>query len=205
MRISPQIGYTNPAPTDARTSRTLSTWPVGAPFSAGSAEIDRWVLAMHTGRWPKPLRSYVSSWRAGGRHVLDPAGAVDLGGHRLDLLRQRRVVGVEEVEVARLARTPRRRPRRARPRPAPPSAKWVHTATRAPIDSATRRITSCSERWSVGKALIATTGVTPCSCTFSICLRRLAAPTSTSSGRSSSNALGQRLARRRCGTCRSAP
>ncbi len=50
VRISPQIGYTKPAPTDALTSRTLNVWPVGAPFSDASPEIDRWVLAMHTGR-----------------------------------------------------------------------------------------------------------------------------------------------------------
>ncbi len=57
VRTSPQIGYTKPAPTDARTSRTGRIQPVGAPFSAGSEEMDRWVLAMHTGRWPKPARS----------------------------------------------------------------------------------------------------------------------------------------------------
>src|SRR6266478_3180061 len=49
VRMSPQIGYTNPAPAEARTSRTGSVHPVGAPLSAGSDEIDRCVLAMHTG------------------------------------------------------------------------------------------------------------------------------------------------------------
>jgi len=57
VRMSPQIGYTKPAPTDARTSRTGRVQPVGAPLSAGSEEIDRCVLAMHTGRCPKPARS----------------------------------------------------------------------------------------------------------------------------------------------------
>src|SRR6266487_6189738 len=41
VRISPQIGYTNPAPTEARTSRTGSVQPVGAPLSEGSDEMDR--------------------------------------------------------------------------------------------------------------------------------------------------------------------
>ena len=57
VRISPQIGYTNPAPTEARTSRTGSVQPVGAPLSDGSDEIDRCVLAMQTGRRPNPFRS----------------------------------------------------------------------------------------------------------------------------------------------------
>ena len=57
VRMSPQIGYTKPAPTDARTSRTGSVQPVGAPFSDASDEIDRWVFAMHTGKFPKPFRS----------------------------------------------------------------------------------------------------------------------------------------------------
>ena len=55
--MSPQIGYTKPAPTLARTSRTLTVWPVGAPFSDASELIERCVLAMHTGRWPKPFFS----------------------------------------------------------------------------------------------------------------------------------------------------
>ncbi len=57
VRISPQIGYTKPAPTDARTSLTGRRQPVGAPFSDGSEEIDKCVLAMQIGRLPKPFRS----------------------------------------------------------------------------------------------------------------------------------------------------
>src|SRR5262249_53074645 len=57
VRVSPQIGYTNPAPTEARTSRTGSVQPVGAPLSAGSDEMDRCVLAMHTGSVPNPAFS----------------------------------------------------------------------------------------------------------------------------------------------------
>ena len=63
--IAPQIGYTNPAPTDARTSRTSIVCPVGAPLSEGSPEIDRWVFAMQTGIRPNPFSSYVfSCWSA---------------------------------------------------------------------------------------------------------------------------------------------
>src|SRR5260370_924749 len=50
VRISPQIGYTKPAPTEALTSRTGSFQPVGAPFSFGSDEIDSAVLARRTPR-----------------------------------------------------------------------------------------------------------------------------------------------------------
>ena len=57
VRMSPQMGYTNPAPTDARASRTGSRQPVGAPFKLASEEIERWVLAMQTGSSPKPFRS----------------------------------------------------------------------------------------------------------------------------------------------------
>ena len=55
--MSPQMGYTKPAPTLARTSRTFTVWPVGAPFSDESALMLRCVLAMHTGRLPNPLAS----------------------------------------------------------------------------------------------------------------------------------------------------
>ena len=57
VRTSPQIGYTKPAPTEARTSRTGRIQPVGAPLSAGSDEMDRCVLAMHTGSVPNPAFS----------------------------------------------------------------------------------------------------------------------------------------------------
>jgi hypothetical protein len=57
VRISPQIGYTKPAPTEARTSRTGSVQPVGAPLSEGSEEMDKCVLAMHTGSVPNPAFS----------------------------------------------------------------------------------------------------------------------------------------------------
>jgi hypothetical protein len=52
----------NPAPTEARTSRTGSRNPVGAAFRAGSWDSDSCVLAMHTGRLPKPSLAARSSW-----------------------------------------------------------------------------------------------------------------------------------------------
>src|SRR5215211_5971599 len=57
VRISPQRGEIKPAPTEARTSRTGSVQPFGAPTSVGSEEIERCVFAMHTGNLPKPLFS----------------------------------------------------------------------------------------------------------------------------------------------------
>src|SRR5258706_15125199 len=49
VRISPQIITTNSAPAANRTSRTLSTWPLGAPRSSGSVENEYCVLAMQIG------------------------------------------------------------------------------------------------------------------------------------------------------------
>ena len=46
-----------PAPTEARTSRTGSLNPVGAPFRFPSWDSEYWVLAMQTGRLPKPFFS----------------------------------------------------------------------------------------------------------------------------------------------------
>ena len=54
---SPQIATTKPAPADSRTSRTGSTWPVGAPSAVGSALKEYCVLAMQTGRSRKPSSS----------------------------------------------------------------------------------------------------------------------------------------------------
>ena len=85
----------NPAPTDARTSRTLSVCPVGAPFNEASALIDRCVLAMQIGR---SLTSRSASW--GTRPATagieaaraNPAGeAVQLRRWQGDLLAERGV------------------------------------------------------------------------------------------------------------------
>ena len=51
-RVDINTLHRQPAPTLARTSRTFTVWPVGAPFSEASALMLRCVLAMHTGRWP---------------------------------------------------------------------------------------------------------------------------------------------------------
>lgn len=75
----------------------------------------------------------------------------------------------------------------------PPSLKCVHTAARAPTLSAISRMAWCSLAKSPGKALMATTGETPCTFTFSICLIRLAAPARTSSGFSASRSAGSGL------------
>ena len=64
VRMSPQMAYAKPAPADSRTSRTGSRQPVGAPFSSGNDEMDRWVLAMQTDRPPKPSDSSWSRRRA---------------------------------------------------------------------------------------------------------------------------------------------
>ncbi len=47
--IFPSKAYRNPAPTEARTSRTGMRKPLGAPYSAGSWLRLRWVLAMQMG------------------------------------------------------------------------------------------------------------------------------------------------------------
>ena len=54
VMMSPQTATTKPAPADSRTSLTGSVWPVGAPLRFGSEEKLYWVLAMQTGRSPKP-------------------------------------------------------------------------------------------------------------------------------------------------------
>ena len=77
--------------------------------------------------------------------------------------------------------------------PRPPSAKCWQTAARAPISAAISSIARHSDGWSVGKALMATTGETPWMRMFSICLRRLAPPMWTSSGFSASSASGRAL------------
>ncbi len=61
---SPHSATTKPAPADSRTSRTGSTKPAGAPNSLGSAEKLYCVLAMQTGRWPKPPACHAASLRA---------------------------------------------------------------------------------------------------------------------------------------------
>ena len=54
VMMSPQIATTNSAPADSRTSRTPTMWPLGAPLALGSVVKLNWVLAMQTGKWPKP-------------------------------------------------------------------------------------------------------------------------------------------------------
>src|SRR5258708_5515642 len=75
----------------------------------------------------------------------------------------------------------------------PPSTKVLQPADRTPRCSASSRMARCSDGWSPGKALMATTGVTPWIWMFSTCLRRFAAPASTSSGSSVSSSGGSGL------------
>ncbi len=49
VMMSPQTTTTKPAPAESRTSRTCSSWPLGAPSRVGSVEKEYYVLAMHTG------------------------------------------------------------------------------------------------------------------------------------------------------------
>src|SRR5262249_31193417 len=50
VMISPQIATTNSAPAESRTSRTVNTWPSGAPLVSALVVKLYWVLAMQTGR-----------------------------------------------------------------------------------------------------------------------------------------------------------
>ena len=52
--IVPAIGYMNPAPIEALTSDMLNVYPVGWPFNLGLSDIDKCVLAIHTGSFPHP-------------------------------------------------------------------------------------------------------------------------------------------------------
>ena len=49
VMMSPQIITTNSAPAASRTSRTFTTWSVGAPRTAALTVIDACVFATHTG------------------------------------------------------------------------------------------------------------------------------------------------------------
>src|SRR5579864_9012238 len=54
VMISPHTATMNSAPADSLISRTPRIWSSGAPLALGSVEKLYWVLAMHTGKWPKP-------------------------------------------------------------------------------------------------------------------------------------------------------
>src|SRR4030095_10467185 len=62
VMMSPQTATTNSAPADRRTSRTVTTWSVGAPLESGWVEKLYCVLAMQTGTLPKPMASNEASW-----------------------------------------------------------------------------------------------------------------------------------------------
>ena len=54
VRISPDSASRNPAPAEARTCRTVMVKSLGAPAFVGSSDKERCVLAMHTGKSPRP-------------------------------------------------------------------------------------------------------------------------------------------------------
>ena len=100
VMISPQIATTNSAPAESRTSRTLMVWSVGAPLASALVENVYCVLAMQTGACRSPCprtRLELVAHRLVGGHVL---GAVDFLGDGADLLEQRHVVGIEQLELA---------------------------------------------------------------------------------------------------------
>ena len=57
----------NPAPALTFRLRTVTVKSLGAPGRAGSSDRDYWVLAMHTGRSPKPssVSRFSCFWAAG--------------------------------------------------------------------------------------------------------------------------------------------
>ena len=57
VSTSPVSATRKPAPADTVTLRTVTVKPAGAPSSAGSSDRLACVLAMHTGRPPKPSAS----------------------------------------------------------------------------------------------------------------------------------------------------
>ena len=133
------------------------------------------------------------------RQVVDAVGAVDLGGDGLDLLPQRRLVVVEHAERRRAPPSPRRPPRPARRRPCRRPRSACRRRRARPTEAAISRMAACSEGKSPAMALMATTGVTPWRRTMARWARRLAAPSCTSSGFSSSMAGGSgRPATTRC-------
>ena len=74
VMISPHTATTKPAPAASRTSRIWTGWPVGAPSAVGSVEKLYCVLAMHTGRCPKPAASNRASCATiAGSAVTSPA------------------------------------------------------------------------------------------------------------------------------------
>ena len=63
VMMSPVCATTKPAPADTFTLDTVTVKPSGRPSFAGSSDREYWVLAMHTGRPPKPMASRRSNSR----------------------------------------------------------------------------------------------------------------------------------------------
>ena len=123
-----RAGRGSPAPAERRTWRTGRRKPVGRPFLSGSAVSERCVFAMQMGSAAvaEPLVGRDVGVRLVG--VVDAVGAVHALRDRLDLVLDRRVERVEELELPAAllarrvdrpapARGPPRRPSRRPPTP----------------------------------------------------------------------------------------
>ena len=111
----------------------------------------------------------------GPASVADVLGSVDFFGDGFYLGLDRHVEVVKKLELAGLIGRSDNKFGKL-DGAFPPSAQWVDgAAPRAPDSIAIRLTASISSGWSVSNALIATTGVTPCSLMFSICFRRFGA------------------------------
>ena len=100
VMMSPQTATMKPAPAARRTSRTGTTWCLGAPSKAGSVEKLYWVLAMQIGRSPKPSFSHWWSWLRTPEFGDRLVGPVDAGGDQVDLLEQAELAVIERRELA---------------------------------------------------------------------------------------------------------
>ena len=149
VRMSPQMGYTKPAPTEARTSRTGKVHPVGAPFNDGSDEIDRCVLAMHTGRFPNPASVKVASCLSAVLEYSTPSAPytrvatvwiLDFNDASSGYSTEK-LLGSSAASATASANSVA---------PRPPSAKRVVSAERASYSAAISPMAAMSAAWSPG-------------------------------------------------------
>src|ERR671918_1144939 len=179
---SPHSATTKPAPTEATRSRTGSVKPVGRPFSAGSWDSDRWLLAMHTGSRSRPRAASTARDRsAAGANATPPAPyrrvAIRAICSRIGVpagFSGTKDGGRSRAASSALARSSA---------PAPPRAKPSHTATSsAPRSRAASASSPSSASASPSTRFTATTAGTPNAWTLSMCAARLATPRSRADG-----------------------
>ena len=109
--ISPVSTTTNPAPADSRTCLTVTRKCSGRPSRAGLSEREYWVLAMQTGRPPKPRAwSRSSSLAAAGSsstpvsytHLTLSLIKVAVGtGQRAEIIRAAELMGAKVADATR--------------------------------------------------------------------------------------------------------